>query len=58
MHGRHEMGALGNTLNIEMDLENIKSSYTLDILEIRESKIKTTLAAPAPLEDWGCCPKK
>ena len=58
LHGRHEAAALGNTLNIEIDLEDIKPSYSLNIMSIREGKVKTLLLPDAPAVYEGCCPKK
>lgn len=61
MHGRHEAAALGSTLNIEVDLDKVNHSFTLNTQSIGNNIIKTSLL---PIEEWrpsvyeGCCPKK
>lgn len=55
----NEYKTLGTTLNIEIDLEDLKPSYTLDIQKYHDKIVKSNLAPPVyRAEDWGCCPKK
>jgi hypothetical protein len=56
MHGRHEAEALGRTLNLEIDLKDIKPQYKVYTQTADDEKMKTFLWYPEP--EGGCCEKK